>query len=173
MPKSKEEKKQIVQNLIDLFKKMKSAVLVDFKGLKVKEITQLRRLCREQGISYNVAKKTLLKIAAAEAGVNFDAKAVEGSYAVVFGLADEIAPAKILSDFAKKNEALKILSGILEGKTVDKSAILAIAKLPGKLELLAKLAASIQAPLSGLVNVMAGNLRGLVNVLNGIKETKS
>lgn len=173
MPKTKTEKEKIVKDLVDLFKRMKSAVFIDFKGLKVKEITELRRLCRQAGISYGVAKKTLLKIASKESGLDFDPHSVEGSFATAFGLADEAAPAKVLADFAKNHEALKILGGLLEGKIVSRETILFLAKLPSKPELIAKLVGSLQAPLSGLVNVLAGNLRGLVNVLNAYKDKKT
>lgn len=173
MPQTREEKKQLVENLTGLFKTMKSAVFVDFKGLKVKEITALRRLCREQDVSYTVAKKTLMKIAAHDAGLSFDPGALAGSYALALGLKDEVAPAKILADFAKKHEALKILGGILEGKMVEKAAIMVLALLPSRIELLAKLVGSLQSPLSGLVNVMVGNIRGLLYVLSAYKEKKT
>lgn len=173
MPKTKTEKEKIVKDLVDLFKRMKSAVFIDFKGLKVKEITELRQLCRQAGISYAVAKKTLLKIASKESGLDFDPHSVKGSFATAFGLADEAAPAKVLADFAKTHEALKILGGFLESKVVSQETILSLAKLPAKSELLAKLVGSIQAPLAGLVNVCAGNLRGLVNVLEAYKDKQS
>lgn len=173
MPKTREEKTKIIADLTKLFKEMKSAVFADFKGLKVKEITELRRLCQEQRISYGVAKKTLIKIAAKDADVDFNPNSVDGSYALAFGLEDEVAPAKVLADFAKKHEALKILGGILEGKLVDKIVIGSLAKLPGKPELLAKLVGSLQSPISGLVKVMAGNLRGLVQVLNAYQKSKA
>lgn len=152
---------------------MKSAVFADFKGLKVKDITELRRLCQGQKISYGVAKKTLIRIAAKNAGLDFNPDSMDGSYAMACGLEDEVAPAKMLADFVKKHEALKILGGILEGKTVDKTAIGFLAKLPSKQELLAKLVGSLQSPISGLVNVLAGNLRGLVRVLNAYQKSKS
>lgn len=173
MPKTRDEKTQIVADLTKLFKEMKSAVFADFKGLKVKEITELRRLCHDNKISYGVAKKTLIRIAAKNAGLNFDPDSMEGSYALACGLEDEVAPAKVLADFAKKHESLKILGGILEGKMADKTVIGFLAKLPSKPELLAKLVGSLQSPISGLVNVLAGNLRGLVQVLNSYKDKKN
>ncbi len=173
MPQTREEKKQLVKDLTELFKTMKSAVFADFKGLKVKEITALRRLCHAQGIAYTVAKKTLMKIAAQDAGLSFDPGALADSYALALGLKDEVSPAKILVDFAKKHEALKILGGILEGKMVEKSAIMTLAQLPSRAELLAKLVGSLRSPLAGLVNVMAGNIRGLLYILSAYKEKKA
>lgn len=173
MPKTRDEKKKIVADLTNLFKEMKSVVFADFKGLKVKEITELRRLCHDNKVSYGVAKKTLIKIAAKDAGLDFNPNSVEGSYALAFGLEDEVAPAKVLADFAKKHEALKILGGILEGKIADETIIGSLAKLPSKQELLSKLVGSLQSPISGLVNVMAGNLRGLVQVLSAYQKFKA
>ncbi|MBI5023370.1 MAG: 50S ribosomal protein L10 [Candidatus Magasanikbacteria bacterium] len=173
MPKTRDEKTQIVADLTKTFKEMKSAVFADFKGLKVKDITELRRLCQGQKISYGVAKKTLIRLAAKDAGLDFNPDSMDGSYAMACGLEDEVAPAKMLADFAKKHEALKILGGILEGKTVDKTAIGFLAKLPSKPELLAKLVGSLQSPISGLVNVLVGNLRGLAQVLNAYQKSKS
>ncbi|MEK9183082.1 MAG: 50S ribosomal protein L10 [Patescibacteria group bacterium] len=173
MPKTRDEKTQIVADLTKLFKEMKSAVFADFKGLKVKNITELRRLCQGQKVSYGLAKKTLIRLAAKNAGVDFNPDSVDGSYALAFGLEDEVAPAKVLADFAKKHEALKILGGILEGKMVDKVVIGSLAKLPSKPELLAKLVGSLQSPISGMVNVLAGNLRGLVQVLNAYQKSKA
>ena len=173
MPKTRDEKTQIVADLTKTFKEMKSAVFADFKGLKVKDITELRRLCHVNKISYGVAKKTLIRLAAKNAGLDFNPDSMDGSYAMACGLEDEVAPAKMLADFAKKHEALKILGGILEGKTVDKGVIGFLAKLPSKPELLAKLIGSLQSPISGLVNVLVGNLRGLVQVLNAYQKFKS
>lgn len=173
MPKTRDEKTQIVADLTKTFKEMKSAVFADFKGLKVKDITELRRLCQGQKISYGVAKKTLIRIAAKNAGLDFNPDSMDGSYAMACGLEDEVAPAKMLADFAKKHETLKILGGILEGKTVDKTAIGFLAKLPSKPELLAKLVGSLQSPISNMFNVLTGNLRGLVQVLNAYQKFKS
>ena len=105
--------------------------------------------------------------------MDFNPDSMDGSYAMACGLEDEVAPAKMLADFAKKHEALKILGGILEGKTVDKTAIGFLAKLPSKPELLAKLVGSLQSPISNMVNVLAGNLRGLVQVLNAYQKSKA
>jgi len=89
---------------------------------------------------------------------------------VAFGYQDEVAPAKILNDFAKNNEHLKILGGILENKFIDKMSVISLAKLPSKQELLGQLVGTIAAPMSGMLNVLQGNLRGLVRVLSIINN---
>jgi len=174
MPKSKSQKEQTVKNLEETIQKSKSLVFANFSGLKVKAATQLRRLCKAEGVVYEVDKKTLLKIAFGKAGISgVDMKALPGSVAVAFGISDEVAPAKVLDMFSKTNGAIKIIGGVLEKKFVSAAVILTLAKLPGKQELLARLVGAINAPVSGFVNVLAGNLRGFVQVLNAIKDQRT
>ena len=173
MPKTRSEKEQSVTQLAELMQKMKAAVFADFTGLKVKHVTALRRQCRQAGLDYTVAKKTLLKIALAKAGIQgIDPKNIGGSFATVFS-SDEITAAKILASFAKTNESLKIVGGILEQKLIDAHAVINLSKLPSREELLAKLVGSIKSPMSGLVQVLSGNLRGFVQTLKALQEKKS
>jgi large subunit ribosomal protein L10 len=173
MAKSKQQKQEIIKNLIEKLKKAKSLVFVNFDGLTVKEVEELRAKFREENIDYLVIKKTLARLAFKEAGLDVDPKSLEKGVAIAFGYDDEVAPARIIETFAKKHKALKSIGGVLENKFVDDAKIVELSKLPSKQELLAKVIGSINAPLSGFVNVLAGNLRGLVQVLNAIKESKS
>lgn len=174
MPKTKEQKQQTVQELAENIKKAKAIVLADFKGLKVKEITALRRELKQKDIDCAVVKKTLMNLAFKESGIDFDAKKLLGHIiGVNFSQADEVAPAKILAAFAKAHEAMKILGGFLESKFIEAGQVKALAALPTKQELLARVAGSLQAPLSGLVRVMAGNIRGLLTVLSAYKDKKT
>lgn len=173
MPKTRSQKQKALTDFSEKLKQAKSAVFVNFENLKVKEIEELRKKCRQEKVDYLVAKKTLMKIAFKEAGLGeLDRKVFDKSVATVFGLADEVAPARIIQDFAKTHEALKAFGGILEGKFVGREKVLELAKLPSREELLAKVLGSIKAPVSGMVNVLAGNLRNLVYVLSAIKDTK-
>lgn len=174
MAKSKEQKKQIVERLTQRFKHAKSAVFVNFSGLTVPEATKLRKICYKEKVDYIVAKKTLMRIAVKEAGFDdFDPKQFNGEVAIAFGMEDEVAPAKVLYDFSKDHDQIKFLGGILEHTFVDQDQMLSLAKLPSRGELLAKVVGSLQSPISGVVNVLAGNLRGLVQVLSQIKEKRS
>lgn len=167
---TKEQKKTLLESLAEKISKMKSAVFADYTGLDVAKMTQLRRKLREQGIELKVAKKTLIDLAFKNQGIEgVDTKKMPGQIAVMMGFQDEVAPAKIAYAFGKANENLKILGGVLEGNVLDAAAVLDLAKLPSKKELLAKAVGSIGAPLSGMVNVLQGNLRGLVQVLSQIK----
>lgn len=171
MPKTKDQKREDLKNLEDKFTRTKAAVFVNFSGLNVKDTTSLRSSLRKEGIDYGVAKKTLIKIAMDKTGYEgVDPKQFDGNVAAVFGYDDEVAPAKILKQFKSQHEALKILGGILEKKYIDSAKVMELANIPGKQELLAKLVGSINSPVSGFVNVLAGNLRGLVQVLKSMSE---
>lgn len=173
MAKTRQEKEVSVQTLVDNIKTSKSLVFANFQGLKVKESEELRALCKKENIVFVASKKTLIGKALEQAGYNIDVKGFEGSVAMAFGTEDEIAPAKVLADFAKKHEVLKIYGGTLEGAFIDSAKVTALAKLPTKQQLLGQLVGTLQAPVSGFVNVLAGNIRGLVNVLNAVKDKQA
>lgn len=168
----RDQKKEIVKDLTESIKSSKSVVFSDYKGLKVKDMTILRKELRKSESDFRVFKKTLLKLALKEAGIELDTKKLDGQVAVTVSQTDEVAPAKVIAAFAKKNENLKIVGGLLDLKEMSMAEMGALAKLPGKEELLAKLVGTLNAPISGFVNVLAGNLRGLVQVLKAVAERK-
>ncbi len=174
MAKTKEQKKKTLEALEDKFSRIKAAVFVNFAGLKVKDATALRNILRKEKVDYMVAKKTLLKLALEKAGYkDVDPKKFEGNVGVAFGYDDEVMPAKLLNQFRAQHEAVKFIGGLLEKKYIDAAKILELASVPGKQELLAKLVGSINAPVSGLVNVLVGNLRGFIQVLKAMSEKKA
>lgn len=162
MPKTKGQKAAILKTINEKIEKMKSAVMFNYSGIEVKDLNILRDKCREEGIDYMVAKKTLLKKALSEKGL---AKAVEqgfpGEIATLFSYDDEVAPARILAAFAKDQDKIKFAGGILEGDYIDAVRVTELSKIPAKKELLAKLVGCLSNPLSGLARV-----------LNAIKEDK-
>ncbi|KKU55036.1 MAG: 50S ribosomal protein L10 [Candidatus Moranbacteria bacterium GW2011_GWE1_49_15] len=170
---TKEQKKQIVKDLAQKAKESKSIVFVDYKGIQVKDVTDLKKQLREAGVEYVVSRKTLIDIALKEAGIETSVRGLEGQIAVSFSKEDEVAAAKIIDKFAKTNENLKMLGGVLGTQVMDEKEVKALAKIPSKEELLAKLVGSLKSPVSGFVNVLGGNLRGLVHALNAIKEQKA
>lgn len=169
---SKDQKNELVKNLTQKIKSSKSVVFADFKGLGVKDITELRRELRKSGADLKVIKKTLLNVALKDSGIGLNAKTLEGQIAVAVSQTDEVAPAKIIDKFSKTRENLKLAGGVLGTKILSIEELKALAKLPGKEELLAKLVGTLNAPISGFVNVLAGNLRGLVQVLKAVSEKK-
>ncbi len=172
MPKTRAQKEVAMQALVDTLKQSKSVVFANFQGLKVSESEELRRLCRKEGVEYLAAKKTLVARALKDAGIEGNPKSFEGAVSVVFGIEDEVAPAQILAKFAKTHEAVKLFGGILEGSFIDSTKVTELSKLPSKQQLLGQLVGTLNAPISGFVNVLAGNLRGLVTVLGAIKDAK-
>lgn len=172
MAKTREQKEAMVAELADKLGRMKAAVFTSVSGYTMGDADSLRSKGRAEGVEIMVAKKTLLKRALQEKGIEVDVSALEGSVLATLAYNDEVSAAKLMADFLKGRETMAILGGILEGKSVDASAVKTLAKLPGKQELLAKVVGSLNAPVSGFVNVLAGNLRGLVTVLNAVKDQK-
>ena len=172
MPKTREQKEKLIEGLTEKFEKAKSAVLFDYKGLKVKETEDLRKILRDKSAEVIVAKNTLVKIALSKTGIKVREDLLDKPLAIAFSYEDEVTPVKEIDLFAKSHEALEILGGIIEKAYIDEDAVGRLAKLPSREELYAKMVGSVAAPLSGMVNVLAGNIRGLVNVLNAYKETK-
>lgn len=164
---TKEQKKKILKNLKEDINKQKSMVFVSVKGLKAVELLELRNKLKESDCKLTVAKKTLMNIALKD--LDIDVSELDGQVALVFGFKDEVLPAKTTYEFSKKNENLKILAGFFEDKFREMNEIIALAKIPSRKELLAKVVGSISAPISGFANVLHGNLRGLVYVLKQIK----
>lgn len=173
MAKSREQKESALQELTAELKNSKSVVFANFQGLKVKDSEELRGICRKQNVGYLASKKTILQKALETVGLKVVADKFAGGVAAVFGREDEVAPAQIIAEFAKKNEIVKIYGGVLEGNFIDGAKVSELAKLPSKQQLLGQLVGTLNAPVSGFVNVLAGNLRNLVGVLNNIKESKS
>jgi len=174
MAKSRKQKELTLKDLVDQLVRSKSVVFADFKGLTVKDASDLRRKAKKENVGVLVAKKTLMRLAFQLAGItDVDPVAIKGSLVMITGFDDEVAPAKLAAEFAKDHEQLKIVAGVFEKKLVDTASVNALAKLPSKQELLARLVGTLNAPMSGMVNVLAGNLRGLVNVLNAVKDQKA
>ena len=145
-----EAKKQIVQEIADKLKNSKSTVVVDYRGLNVAEVTELRKQLREAGVEFKVYKNTLTRLAAESAEVAELNEALTGPNAIAFSTEDVIAPAKILNDFAKKHEALEIKAGVIEGNVASVEEVKALAELPSREGLLSMLLSVLQAPIRNL-----------------------
>lgn len=171
MPLTKQQKKEIVVSLKDKLQKQKSVTFVNYKGVNVKDLSSLRRDLKKEGIEFKVLKKTLIDLALKESGLgNISVKDFDGQIALAFGYNDEIAPAKMLYKFSKTNKSLNLLGGILTNNFIGKEAIINLANLPSRNELLGMLAGTLNAVMSGFVRVLGGNITGLLTVLNKIKK---
>jgi len=148
------------------------AVLTDYRGLDVAEVTELRSKLREAGVKYKVAKNTLIRLAAHELGIVDLDKYLEGPTAVAFS-ADPVAVAKILVEFAKTHNDLEIKSGLLDKKVVNAEDIRNLAKLPPREVLLGQVLGAMQSPMAGFAGSLAGVLRKFVYALDQIREQKA
>ena len=165
MPSQKvlEEKKQIVSSIAEQFKTAVSGVFVDYCGLTVEEDTQLRNKLREAGVEYKVIKNTLTRFAAKEVGFDELDPILNGPTSLALSMTDEVAPAKVIAEFAKTHEQLEIKAGFLDGKVLALDEVKQLAATPNRETLLAKLLGSLNAPISNL----ARTLQALVD--NGVE----
>jgi large subunit ribosomal protein L10 len=169
---TKDQKKKIVKDLTEKLKTGKVMIFSDFTGTTVGGMKELRDELRKTGATYKVTKKKLIDIAFKDAGIEADSVGLEGQIGLAIGQEDEVSAAKVLGQFSKKNKNFKILRGVLDNKIISDKEVIALASLPSREQLLAKFVGTINAPVSGFVNVLAGNLRNFVGVLKAIAETK-
>ena len=169
MALTKVQKQKIVDELKEKIAKQKAMIFVDFTGLKVKDLSGLRKKLKTAGDELKVAKKTLMGVAFKKAKLEIEPKKLPGEIALVFGYKNELSPAKIVWQFSQENPNLKILGGFLENKFKEAEEIITLAQLPSREELLAELVRSISSPISKLVNVLGGNIKGLIYVLTKVK----
>lgn len=173
MPLTRDQKKNIINDLESKIEKQKSIVFMDFTGVKVKELAKLRENLKENGSEMKVAKKSLMEIALKNKKIELDSKKLDGEVAMVFGYEDEIAPSKAVYQFSKENQKAKILGGFLENKFYEMADVIKLAELPSKEQLLGMLLGTLSAPATNLVGVLSGNMRKLVFALSQIKEKKA
>ena len=173
MPKSRLQKEEILAKTVDRLTRAQSVVFVTVSGVKVGEIESIRDSIFPQGLQFQVAKNALFKLALTERGLDVPAEVLDQPIGMVFSYEDVVAPAKALQPFLKEVEALQVIGGIVEGSYVNAHTIDTLAKLPNREQLLGQLVGTLAAPLSGLVNVLQGNIRGLVTVLGQIRDSKA
>ena len=161
-----EQKKQVVADLVEKLKSAQAGVLVDYRGLTVEEDTNLRRKLREAGVEYKVVKNTLTRFAANEIGLTGMDEQLNGPTALAISSEDPVAPAKVISEFAKSNECLKIKAGFLDGNVISLDEINTLAKTPSRDTLIAQIMGSLNAPVSNLVRT----LQALVD--NGVEPSE-
>ena len=151
MSKNIEIKKGVVAGIKDKFEKAQSAVLVDYRGLNVAEVTDLRNQLRKAGVEYAVLKNTMINLAVKDMGLDDMKSHLEGPTAVAFGYEDAIAPAKILSEFAKKNKKVTIKCGVCDGAYLDEAGVQALANTPSREVLIARIMGSMMSSVSKFV----------------------
>jgi large subunit ribosomal protein L10 len=167
-----EEKQKITEDLHERFSKSAIVVVTDYKGLDVSSINALRRKLRAEDIEFQVVKNTLLIRAAKDTDVALIQDFFKGPSAVALSYDDPVAPAKILTQFAKDNQKLEIKGGVLKDKLLDADAIKALAKLPSREVLLGQLLSVLNQVPTSFVRIMAEIPRSMLNVLTAIRDQK-
>ena len=151
MSKNIEIKKGVVADIKEKFEKAQTAVLVDYRGLNVAEVTELRNQLRKAGVEYAVLKNTMINLAVKDMNLDDMKPHLEGPTAVAFGYEDAVAPAKILSEFAKKNKNVTIKCGVVDGAYIDEAGVQALANTPSREVLIAKIMGSMMSSVSKFV----------------------
>ncbi|MBI1807990.1 MAG: 50S ribosomal protein L10 [Ignavibacteria bacterium] len=168
------EKEQIIAEVKEKIEQAKSMYFADFTGITVEQVTELRREFRKSNVDYRVVKNTLVRKALENvAGYDKILDKLVGHTGIAFGYDDPVAPAKIIKKFREKHETLKVKVCVLEKQVFDGSQLDQIAKLPSRLEMIAGILGSIQAPISGVVGAVGAVMRDLVNVIDAIEKKKA
>ncbi len=167
-----ENKKAIVQDLHEKFLKSKVVIATDYKGLDVESMNALRRKLREAECEYQVTKNTLLRRASEGTDAAILQDHFKGPSAITLSFEDPVAPAKVLSEYAKSNNKLEIKGGVLNGQALDVAAIKALAELPSREILLGQLLSALNGVPTSAVRVLNGVISNFMNVLQAVKEQK-
>ncbi|HSB82230.1 MAG TPA: 50S ribosomal protein L10 [Candidatus Methylomirabilis sp.] len=166
------EKATSIAELREKLGSARSAVLTDFRGLSVADLTELRTLLRKSAVEYAVVKNTLAKIAVKDTTLAGLSAYLEGPTAIAISRADPVAASKVLSTWGKTRPTFSVKGGMVEGKIVGPAEIAALGDLPSREVLLARMAGAFQAPLQGLVQVLAATIRSLAVVLDQVRQHK-
>ncbi len=166
------EKKRIAEDLKERLEKSSIVILTDYKGMDVDAINQLRRKLRQADVEYKVVKNSLLVRASEGNDVALIKDSFKGPSAVALSYDDPVAPAKVLTEFARENKHLEIKIGVLNGKTIDLDGIKALSSLPSKEVLLAQVLSAMNAVPTSLVTALSDVSRRFVNVLQAVKDQK-
>ena len=167
-----QEKIDIVQAYADKFKSAKSVYLTDFSGIDVPTITGMRKKFRDENIEYKVLKNRLAKRSLQAAEINELEEHLTGVNAFVISYDDPVAPAKIIKEYNKKKEILKLKVVYLEGQVFSADKAAALADLPSREELLAKFVGLLQAPLAKLMGTLQASMQKLAGTLDAVKNSK-
>ena len=169
---AREEKVTAIAELREKLGKARGAVLTDFRGLTVADITELRAALRKSQVEYTVVKNTLAKRAVQDTAVAGLSALFEGPTAVAISATDPVAASKAVTQWAKGRPTFTIKGGAVEGRVVTASDIASLADLPNRQVLLGRVAGVMQAPIAGLARVLAASLSGFANVLDRVRERK-
>ncbi len=166
-------KSEKISQMKEKIEKAKVAIVTDYKGLSVEEITKLRRLIQKEDADYMVTKNTLAKIAIKGTEYEVLADSLTGPVAIAFGFDDQVAPAKVLAKFMKETKKGEILAAAMDGKLLSASEAKALATLPSKQEIYAKMLGCINSPASGIANSINAVMSSLTRAMAAVRDQKS
>ncbi|MBM3147737.1 MAG: 50S ribosomal protein L10 [Actinobacteria bacterium] len=169
----RKDKEALVEEVAGLLADAEVMYVSDYRGLTVAQISELRGTLRPSGASVRVLKNTLTRRAAAQAGREELLELLSGPTAVTFCGDDPVAPARALVEFAKKNDALEVRGGVLQGKAIAAADIKALATLPPRDVLIGQVVGTMAAPISGFVTVLNATIGGLVRSLQQVADQKA
>ncbi len=169
---TREEKEKMLEEVTEEFKQAELVVVTNYRGLNVQSISKLRGDLRKENCRYKVTKNTMNRLACRQAGVEELESFFEGPVAIAYSSEDPVAVAKVFKEFAKEHESFEIKGGMLSGQLLDSGAIKALGDILPREELLSKIVGGFQAPISGLVGVLHGNMRQLVYTLDAVRQQK-
>ena len=166
-------KQEKIEAMKENFAKAKVAVVTEYRGLSVEEITKLRRALQKENSDYMVTKNTLAKVASK--GTQFEVleEVLKGPVAIAFGFADEVAPAKVLKKFIKESKKGQIIAAAMDGKLLNAKETEVLADLPSKEELYAKMLGCINSPATGIAGAVSAVMSGLVRAMDQVAKQKS
>lgn len=166
------EKESQVTDIRDRLGRASAVVLTDYRGLNVSEISDLRGRLRRAGVEYKVVKNTLLAIAAESLGLPSLDAYLAGPTAAAFSYDDPTAAARVIQEFIRQARKLEVKGALVEGRVVDARGVAALADLPSRTELVARVVGGVQAPLYGMVGALSGTLRNLVYALDAVRRQR-
>jgi large subunit ribosomal protein L10 len=174
MSKIRQEKERQVAEIKEKFNNAKAAIVTDYRGINVADMTDLRKQLRDAGVEYKVLKNTFVKIATEDMELGDLNEALQGPTAIAFSYDDAVTAAKILSEFSKEHDLKlpKIKAGVLEGKFINVDQVVDLANLPPKDVLLSMVLRTMQAPITSFVRANNSIITKLLYALNAIKEEK-
>lgn len=170
---TRKEKEESLASLTEDLKNARGVVFTEYRGMTVKQLSNVRKNLRKENVKYQVVKITLLKKALNALGISIDNLKHNGPLALAVSQEEETAPARLLKGMTRDNPMLVLDGGIFNHELVGSDMVIRLASLPTKPQLLAQLLSVLQGPARGLVTVLSGNTRNLLNVLNAIKGKKS
>ena len=161
-----------IESIKEKLKQAQVAIVTEYRGFSVEEITDLRRRLQKEDGDYTVTKNTLAKIAVKGTAYEVLVDALKGPVALAFGFKDQVSPAKVLANFIKETKKGEIVAAALDGKLLSANEAKALATLPSKEEIYAKMLGCINSPASGIANATNGVLTSLVRAVDAVKNTK-